>query len=138
MKRARPFPLRAFALLAALGPGCAADDLDEALAGGACKDGKCATGYECVAERCVPLGSGSGGAPADAADDGPCAACGPESCCEGKCVDLMTSSEHCGACAKACLGTVCASGNCTNDCAPGFFDCDGNKANGCEATTSCS
>lgn len=119
---------------------CASDELDDSLGAGACKDGKCAEGFDCVDSRCVPHGSntgGSAGSDGDAGDDGPCAACSSDQCCEGQCVDTLTSSLHCGTCSAPCPGTTCVGGNCTNDCAPGFFDCDGNKANGCEASGGC-
>ena len=81
--------------------GCAADDLSEYLGGGACDDGKCAPGYVCVKSAELPDGvcksEGSGG------DAGPCASCAAgEICCDDACVDIKTSSAHCGGCGQAC------------------------------------
>jgi hypothetical protein len=78
------------------------------------------------------------GATDAAADSGPmCAA--PSLSCDGECVDVRTSAEHCGACNNACgsrpNATVsCAMGACALACNTGFADCDRNAANGCEAT----
>jgi hypothetical protein len=54
------------------------------------------------------------------------------------CETLLTTSTDCGGCGVACArphGTAsCATGTCTlAQCNPGYFDCDGNPANGCEA-----
>ncbi len=52
-------------------------------------------------------------------------------------VGLATSASHCGACGRACslpnATSVCVAGACgVSRCNPGFGDCDGNPANGCE------
>jgi hypothetical protein len=51
--------------------------------------------------------------------------------------NLLSSSSHCGACGLSCAvpnGTsTCVNGMCTMPvCTPGYADCDGNAANGCE------
>jgi hypothetical protein len=60
--------------------------------------------------------------------------------------NTTTSTAHCGACGKACNSTngiaSCGGGTCSIVCNPGFADCDGNAANGCETnlkadTTNC-
>ena len=59
----------------------------------------------------------------------------PASGCE---VDLETDSDHCGVCGSACDLThvdqaSCQAGACTIVfCEPGWADCDGEAANGCE------
>ena len=59
--------------------------------------------------------------------------CGELTNCGGVCHDTQTSANHCGDCATECkAGQECRGGTC--GCAPGFVDCDGNPANGCEAT----
>lgn len=67
--------------------------------------------------------------------------CVPDRCpvgrrlCDGQCIDPMTNPQHCTACGVACIGTNttgdCVGGVCT--CAPGYGNCDGTLANGCEA-----
>jgi hypothetical protein len=57
--------------------------------------------------------------------------------CSGTCVDLNTSTTHCGACGRSCVAypnsrAVCMSGSCSFVCATGFGDCDGMRLNGCE------
>jgi hypothetical protein len=51
--------------------------------------------------------------------------------------DVQTDVKHCGACGTECgsAGTKqarCSEGKCQLSCAPGFGDCDGQPANGCE------
>ena len=58
-------------------------------------------------------------------------------------VDTRTSTSHCGACGRACAApahasATCGSGTCGFTCNPGFGDCDGNAANGCEVDLSTS
>ncbi len=70
------------------------------------------------------------------------AACNPGyGDCDGDpkngCEQGLATMTHCGACGVACTipnGTgTCASGTCeVAECAPGFGDCDGVAANGCE------
>ncbi|MFO0604471.1 MAG: hypothetical protein U0324_14920 [Polyangiales bacterium] len=59
----------------------------------------------------------------------------PANGCE---TDLGASPANCGACGRACSirngAAGCAGGACAvAECNPGFADCDGNPANGCEA-----
>jgi hypothetical protein len=53
--------------------------------------------------------------------------------------DLLTSTAHCGKCNTACKNqygsTSCSNGTCNPQCSSGYANCDGNKANGCEANT---
>jgi len=54
-------------------------------------------------------------------------------------VALQTDVAHCGTCSVACANTngtpSCAAGACAIACGPGYGNCDGNAANGCEANT---
>lgn len=57
--------------------------------------------------------------------------------CGGLCVDAQTNDAHCGACGNACGAVAngqssCVAGRCELRCTPGFANCDGNAANGCE------
>jgi len=94
---------------------------------GACKaDMDCAAGTVCSMGMCVPGCSAAQRCPAE------------ESCCNGQCVDTKTDVNHCGGC-SACAITngsgACTNGACTvASCSPGFVDCDGKAANGCELT----
>lgn len=88
----------------------------------------------------VPGGGGAGGGSGGAASvgggggqGGGCGCADGQTCCDGECVDLLTDEGHCGTCARACMGTICAVGECTNMCISPFNDCDKNLANGCEA-----
>ncbi|MBI5512254.1 MAG: hypothetical protein HY909_00710, partial [Deltaproteobacteria bacterium] len=52
-------------------------------------------------------------------------------------VSLLTSSDHCGACGRACVtpnaAPACTMGTCgVGRCNDGFGDCDGAASNGCE------
>lgn len=55
--------------------------------------------------------------------------------------NLNTDPNHCGGCGKKCnpqnvTAAKCSNGGCDYvACLPGFGDCDGNKANGCETNT---
>ena len=53
-----------------------------------------------------------------------------------------TNTANCGTCATVCNGTngtaTCAASVCGITCTPGFANCDGNAANGCETTGTCS
>ncbi len=57
--------------------------------------------------------------------------------CAGVCRDLLTDRSNCGACGFACPAgpnqyAGCHNGQCFVGCTPGYADCDGNAANGCE------
>ncbi len=57
-------------------------------------------------------------------------------------VDLTTDEDHCGACGTVCQDGpyaqgVCVAATCGNTCQPGWYDCDGNTANGCESSYAC-
>ena len=115
---------------------CEADDLSGPLSGGRCgPNGECAKGYACGSDGECAKAGGSGGA---AGSDG-CGGCPKgQTCCGTLCADLEIDPQHCGQCDISCPNTKCLSG-CTNECAPGYLDCDGNiVTNGCEVQgTSC-
>ncbi|HEY3358711.1 MAG TPA: choice-of-anchor D domain-containing protein [Polyangia bacterium] len=54
--------------------------------------------------------------------------------------DLRATVDHCGQCDIACTNghgaTTCQAGVCVPSCDPGYRDCDGTAANGCETRTS--
>jgi hypothetical protein len=58
----------------------------------------------------------------------------PRDGCE---TNLLTSTAHCGGCNNPCLNangtTMCQGGQCLPTCAPGYYDCNGNPRDGCEA-----
>lgn len=107
---------------------------------GSCGD-TCAPGLECVNFQCgcrAPL--------VKAGDTCVCPA-GTATCTtpwgSQECVDTTTADQNCGACGTrcttstgpdpntyyGCLGSTCN----TLKCNSGWFDCDGNKQNGCES-----
>ncbi len=70
------------------------------------------------------------------------AVCGDrEVLCNNICRNTQTDPENCGSCGQSCAaelpGSVCTRGRCIpGGCAAGMGDCDGNQANGCEASLS--
>jgi hypothetical protein len=136
---------------------------------GECSDGRCrvatcATGFaDCdlaiengcetslgAASSCGACGRRCEGATAVCAPSASGAACaatcpaGSATLCGGACVDTATDLLHCGACDRPCArdhaATRCIAGACMlGACDPGWGDCDGDPATGCEtslATTS--
>jgi hypothetical protein len=61
----------------------------------------------------------------------------PQDGCE---TDIATSARHCGACGERCVPDnatgLCVDGACEATCADGFFDCNGDPSDGCEADLS--
>ena len=53
--------------------------------------------------------------------------CGPdEMFCDGACVNILSSRDHCGTCGNACAGTqVCGNGSCGAGCPADQNLCDG-------------
>jgi Cys-rich repeat protein len=143
--------------------GCETDLATSPRNCGACGR-SCATGQVCLLGACV-VDCGAltrcGSSCTDLrADDRNCGACGracapdeacaagactlvcraPETLCAGRCVVTASNSAHCGACGRVCAGApnatpVCTAGACGFACLPGFADCDGLAANGCEVST---
>lgn len=90
-------------------------------------------GIKCLPEQqCIDEGAG----PECAV---PCTRFGKILCpSTGECVDLLSDPNHCGGCGNFCPTAgpnqvrACDKGLCNYDCAPGFADCNGNTADGCE------
>ncbi len=120
---------------------------------GACPVGQlCAPGLGCVPAIEPAMDGGVEDPDVDAAaalrsDAGACdprdpccgTCAGATICCDGRCVDPLTSSEHCGRCGERCAARVaaadafCDRGACSyTSCAPQNLDCDGDRTNGCE------
>jgi hypothetical protein len=139
--------------------GCNVPNAVPACAGGACAIGSCTAGFGdcnrdpsdgCEADFSKP--STCGGCHTQCNGDTPsCASAGGAFACTkvcpldapmlcGKeCVNLATSVSHCGACATACAAMTnatvsCVLGVCEFACHTGDADCDGDAANGCEAS----
>jgi len=79
-------------------------------------------------------GLGEGGAGATGSCEDSC----DGSCCDGACVDLESSLDHCGACGAKCTlddaDEVCAAGSCVvTACWDRSVDCNGDPKDGCEA-----
>jgi hypothetical protein len=92
-----------------------------------------------------PSGSESGDAEGESSSgDGPEPIdCGAMMQCGQSCVDVQSDAANCGACGVSCVianaEAMCAAGECAmGACLPGFSDCDGDLANGCEAMADCS
>lgn len=122
----------------------------------ACQDGvcaaKCDVGYAaCPGDSNVCAtalmfdGSNCGAcgnvcAPGAICNAGTCTTCASgQTSCSGTCVDLTSDVANCGACGTYCLYQTngmptCVSGTCQSTCYTGYGDCDGNPANGCEAS----
>ena len=71
----------------------------------------------------------------------PPSTCGPppKMMCGTVCVDTSSDPNNCGVCGKVCSSThgtaSCKSGTCEIVCSPGFGNCNGNPADGCETDT---
>lgn len=96
---------------------------------GCIDDNGCPAGSICVGDTCV-----------DGCNDmKPCAA--GKSCCGESCFDLSADENNCGACNATCPQlpnalSTCNNGACTTgQCYPGFKDCNGQPADGCEVNT---
>ncbi|MDB5213374.1 MAG: Tryptophan synthase alpha chain [Myxococcaceae bacterium] len=107
--------------------GCEVDDVrfDRNNCGGC--------GVKCAAaEECVDEGNGYECAV-------PCARFGKTLCpASGQCVDLLSDVSDCGGCGNVCpvagpnQVASCNKGLCAYECTPGFADCNGTSADGCE------
>lgn len=108
--------------------GCEVDSIVDNDNCGACGN-KCTGGKQCVDE---------GNGPECAI---PCARFGMTECPTG-CIDLLNDPTSCGACNAACRPPgknqkrACEKGVCVYDCEPGFADCNGDPADGCEVNLS--
>jgi hypothetical protein len=63
--------------------------------------------------------------------------CLNNTCCAGICRNPFTDANNCGHCGRVCQlrnasSNVCSAGQCSPTCLPGYSNCDGNPANGCE------
>ena len=77
----------------------------------------CGTGEKCIQGKCELQ-------------------CGSLTNCGKACIDTTSSKNNCGGCGVVCKdGQSCVGGAC--QCAEGRYDCDGDAANGCEATEKC-
>lgn len=92
-------------------------------------------GIKCTgAQECIDEGAGYECAV-------PCSRFGKTQCNvfgSKQCVDLLSDIYHCGGCNNACPNPgpnqvrSCNKGLCELECAPGFADCNGSAADGCE------
>jgi hypothetical protein len=125
-----------------------------------CPKGKsCQTvngGYQCVAGCTVDADCGAAGMGMklrccnklcidvnhDDMNCGSCASgCGMPSCCGGTCLNTAADLMNCGGCGIQCMGKnatwKCSNSACTvASCNPGFGDCNGMPADGCETPLS--
>ena len=112
--------------------------------GRVCRGGSCGEG--CNDQHACPMGLTccDGGCSDLQKDPANCHACGVSCgggiCCGGGCADSRGDVKNCGSCGNACTvanGTpACIAGGCAvGFCNPGFGDCNGSYADGCETTT---
>ena len=87
----------------------------------------CAIGNLCTGGMCVPGCTPTRGCATGA------------TCCSGACVDTSTSVTACGSCTRVCSTIrstpTCTAGACVASCEAGWGDCDANRDNGCETST---
>ncbi|MDC3960260.1 hypothetical protein [Polyangium jinanense] len=125
-------------------PCSAAPNAHSACVGGACQPlGSCHEGFaDCTAQAgcetslLTPANCGACGnacAPGEVCTSAGCApSCAPPATnCNGACVDLFSSPQHCGGCSKPCITPLhgkatCTAATCDFECLPGFTKC-GNK-----------
>lgn len=129
--------------------GCAAGSADDGSqfggAGGLATEGGAETSaYASTGSSDTIDDTGSDG-PANPDDDAGSGNpdCGALDACGVQCVDLQSDPNNCGMCGVGCVAPnaimACEAGACALDeCEPGWSDCDGSLANGCEAEVSCS
>jgi Putative metal-binding motif len=92
-------------------------------------DMNCPAGSICVGGTCID----------GCTDQKPCAP--GFSCCGQQCFDLSGDENNCGSCNSPCpqlpnAVSACLNGMCeTGQCLPGFKDCNGKSADGCEQNT---
>lgn len=152
-------PLNSLTSCGACGAACSRSNATATCATGSCAIASCnagsgncdatdANGCETsltTATNCATCGTTCSRANASAScATGACVlgACNPLSGnCDGNavngCETPLTTLTNCASCGTICdiggSGETCASGICTpTTCSPGFGDCDGNMANGCE------
>ncbi len=125
------------------GKFCAADT--KTCADGCAADGDCPKKCDPKTHQCVDCAQGAD-CPSGVCSKGACLpACGSgqecggtRQCCSGGCVDLQTSLENCGMCAKPCKAPAhtkvsCVAGSCApGGCEDGFSDCNLDPNDGCE------
>ncbi len=153
----RPDPLGLTCLALSLLVGCSGDDPQSSLSNATATDPSNPT-ITSVSGTTAPADSDTDASPttsgatqstdSDAGETGsgcddqnPCA--DNLVCCAGACIDVLADVEHCGGCDGVCpvapnSVASCVVGTCgTEACEPGFTNCDGDAANGCEVSGSC-
>ncbi len=106
------------------GPVC---DTTRRMCVGCLTDANCELGNVCTSGVCVPGCSASRGCPTG------------QTCCSGSCINTSTTVTACGSCTRVC-STIhstpsCMAGACVSRCEAGWGDCDTNRDNGCETST---
>ncbi|TNE48752.1 MAG: hypothetical protein EP343_15190 [Deltaproteobacteria bacterium] len=94
-----------------------------------CKGRCCAPGAVCCGESCCLVGQTccEGQCVDLPSSTEHCGQCGDackagEKCCKGRCRDVLSNLDHCGACGQVCPTQSCCNGVC---CAPGQTCCEG-------------
>ncbi len=118
---------------------CTGGQMGECLAGADPSEDRNQCGPDC--SRCVAEYADACHQGLCACGDGPLCS-GDDRCCDGQCLDVWSSTAHCGMCFNDCEQAVahasgeksCSAGVCDylGDCDYGFLDCDGQRSNGCE------
>ncbi|MBL8603385.1 MAG: hypothetical protein JNK72_15780 [Myxococcales bacterium] len=95
----------------------------------------------CPSDALTPNGTLCSGPTGGVCATGTCVCPTGQTNCSGTCRNLQTDVNNCGACANACgtrpnaTTTGCVSGACVYTCNPGWANCNGNWADGCEINT---
>lgn len=95
----------------------------------------------CLFGACAEISSTKGEEPDPVGFSPEAEACEADRC-DDLCVDLATDPRNCGACGRTCLidqgEAACVDGECAlGACDPGWADCDGTLATGCEQEDTC-